>query len=263
MTHPDDQLAAYVDGSLAPEERSVVEAHLEGCVRCRDEVALAAGARTALAELAGPVDVPAEVGRPAIDEAARRGADVRTATDHPRWYRWVGGVAAAAAVVLGIAITIPALRGGDADTSAEMAADGAGASAKASSGPRSVEKLEGNLTAADLPGLADPVRDTLAAGAAAEDQDASAPQATEDVEFAAADRAAAAAACLRTAFPAVTAAPLRIVEIRFERTPAYGGVYFVAGGTETEFGTFEFDVLQVVVASRADCSLLATSPVTP
>jgi anti-sigma factor RsiW len=35
MRHPEDELTAYLDGALAPAERTFVEAHLAGCARCR------------------------------------------------------------------------------------------------------------------------------------------------------------------------------------------------------------------------------------
>ena len=54
-THPEDLLAPYVDGSLGTDERAVVEAHLAGCDRCRDEVDLARPARAVLASLEATV----------------------------------------------------------------------------------------------------------------------------------------------------------------------------------------------------------------
>ena len=38
VTHPLDQLAAFVDGTLATAERAVVDEHLRSCARCRGEV---------------------------------------------------------------------------------------------------------------------------------------------------------------------------------------------------------------------------------
>src|SRR5947209_6846293 len=51
MNHPEELLAEYVDGSLQQDERAVVDAHLVGCERCRQEVALATRARAALSPL--------------------------------------------------------------------------------------------------------------------------------------------------------------------------------------------------------------------
>ena len=41
MTHPLEQLAPYVDGSLTGPERLEVERHLASCAQCRSEVAVA------------------------------------------------------------------------------------------------------------------------------------------------------------------------------------------------------------------------------
>ena len=45
MSHPDDLLADYVDGTLDEGARADVDTHLLGCERCRDEVRLAASAK--------------------------------------------------------------------------------------------------------------------------------------------------------------------------------------------------------------------------
>src|SRR6185436_3517289 len=37
-THPDDQLAWYVNGTLAGTEQQAVAAHVRECARCRDEI---------------------------------------------------------------------------------------------------------------------------------------------------------------------------------------------------------------------------------
>jgi hypothetical protein len=301
MTHPEDQLAGYVDGSLTPAERAVVDAHLSGCDVCREELALASAAAAALATLPRTVAAPDAVGRDAIEEAAAGPAASASsgggspddwtsasppaaAPDHPRWYRWAGAAAGAAAVVLALAIAIPSLNGGDDDSGGTLAAEDAvgGAASMTEAAAPDIERIAGNLGPTDLPELAGPVKDGLRTGAIstapdADDQTgdgdevpgaegqgaASSSGFVEPTSAPAADRRTTATACLRSAFPAVQSAPLRLVELRFAKTPAYGGVYFVPGGTETEFGTFEFDVLQVIVASRADCTLLSTAPVRP
>jgi hypothetical protein len=287
MTHPEDRLADYVDGSLTPEERSVVDAHLASCEVCREEVALATTAFRSLRALPRTVGTPPEVGRDAIDEAAAppgspvhasrddwsSEASPAAAPDHPRWYRWAGAAAGAAAVVLALAVAIPTLTGDDDGTGGTLAAEDSGGTAMTEAAASDIERIAGNLGPTDLPALAEPVREAVQDGAIS----AAAPTAqadaggegsgdstlSEPTASPAADRRADAVACLRSAFPAVTDPPLRLVELRFQKTPAYGGVFFVPGGTETEVGTFEFDVLEVVVASRADCTLLSASPVRP
>ncbi len=185
-------------------------------------------------------------------------------------------------MVLAIAVAIPTLNGNGDDSGRTLAAEDAvgGAASMTEAAAPDIERIAGNLAPTDLPGLAGPVKDGLQTGAIsaapeAGDQIGDGAEApgtegqgpetslVEPTAAPAADRRTTASACLRSAFPAVQSAPLRLVELRFEKTPAYGGVYFVPGGTETEFGTFEFDVLQVVVASRADCTLLSAAPVRP
>ena len=270
MNHPDDLLAPYVDGSLSSGERAVVDAHLAGCERCRDEVELAGGARAALAGLRGPVDVPTRVGSAAIEEAGGS----RSAQGHPGWYRWIGGAAVAAAIVLAVAIAVPTLTGGDDGSGGSLAAEDAvsGASGGASGAP-TVERIDGNLSASDLPGLAGPVRAAALAGdGATQAPDATAvPDAGGEIGFAeasalpaAAGRLATAVDCLHTAFPPLADTELRrLLEIRFEGTPAYAGVFFAAAGTGSGDATWEVDTLQVIVASRDGCALLSTAAVTP
>jgi anti-sigma factor RsiW len=54
VTHPKDDLTAYLDGALAPARRAEVEAHLVGCAACRAEHARLAVTVTALGALPLP-----------------------------------------------------------------------------------------------------------------------------------------------------------------------------------------------------------------
>ncbi len=103
MTHPEDLLADYVDGTLPDRERAAVDAHLGTCPVCREEVELARAAVAALATLEEQ-DVPLGVRGPILAEAGRRFED-RRAT---RWQRaaWAVGGAAAAALVLVVALNV-------------------------------------------------------------------------------------------------------------------------------------------------------------
>lgn len=96
--HPDELLAEYVDGTLGPEARGRVEAHLAGCVRCRDEVAMAREGREALAALP---ELPAPAG---LDLAVRRRRS-------PRRWRVLAPVAAAAVLVAGAIVVLGQLGG--------------------------------------------------------------------------------------------------------------------------------------------------------
>jgi hypothetical protein len=63
--HPDELLAAYVDGSASPSASDLAEAHLSGCERCRDEVLIARRALAALRtlpELETPWEDPSAMG---------------------------------------------------------------------------------------------------------------------------------------------------------------------------------------------------------
>jgi hypothetical protein len=88
--HPDILLAEYVDGTLPPDARAEVDAHLLGCDRCRREIELAEEARGAL--LALP-QAPAPEGLLLAVRRRTGRRPTRPAT------RWVAGVAAAAVLV--------------------------------------------------------------------------------------------------------------------------------------------------------------------
>jgi putative zinc finger protein len=80
--HPDQLLAEYVDGTLGPDDRGGVDAHLAGCPRCREDVALARAARerlAALPELPAPADLELAVERPGPSRAWRVAAPIAAA----------------------------------------------------------------------------------------------------------------------------------------------------------------------------------------
>lgn len=105
MTHPKDDLTAYLDGALAPARRAEVEAHLAGCAACRAEHGRLALAVTALGALLPPPE-PSHffstrlAARLAAEPAPRAGALARLLA-----WRWrlavpALGLAAVAAVAL-------------------------------------------------------------------------------------------------------------------------------------------------------------------
>lgn len=260
MTHPEELLAGYVDGTLDGDDRADVERHLASCARCAGEVAAARRARATLRALPTPV-APSEVGSRAIGEARAGGASTsRAASAAPAWSRWAAGLAAAAAVVLGLVVVVPDVVGGGED------AGTAGGSMEAADAPgglsvaTTVERV-GDLAAEDLAAFASQARD-LVRGAEDGDGGAVAPEAAGDdvgVE-ATGDDVAEVARCLRRAFPSLATAPVRLLTGSFEGTPAYVGVYLVAsepGGDP--------DVIQVIAAARRGCRVLssAAAPVAP
>jgi hypothetical protein len=253
MTHPEELLAGYVDGTLDGDDRADVAGHLASCARCAGEVAAARRARATLRALPTPV-APAEVGSRAIAESRAGGAPGSRA---PAWGRWAAGIAAAAAVVLGLVVVVPNLGGGGED------AGTAGAGAEAADAPgglsvaTTVERV-GDLAAEDLAAYASQARDLLRG--AEEDGGAVAPEATDAGVEAASGDVAEAARCLRGAFPSLATDPVRLLTGSFEGTPAYVGVYLVA----SEPGA-DADVIQVIAAARRGCRVLssAAAPVAP
>ena len=132
MSHPEDLLADYVDGTLAERERAVVDAHLHGCARCSAEIRQAEAARAALSELED-VPVPFGVTGPVLAEAGRR-FERRRGVVWER-FQWAAGLAAAAALIVVVALNVG---GGDARNAATPAT--ATAATGGTAAPRGVPK---------------------------------------------------------------------------------------------------------------------------
>jgi anti-sigma factor RsiW len=98
--HPEILLAEYADGTLTPQARAEVDAHLADCATCREDLALARNARAALGILP---EVPAPEGLTLnVRRRARRPATPRTG-------RWVAAAAAAALLLIGGVVVIRAV----------------------------------------------------------------------------------------------------------------------------------------------------------
>src|SRR5438034_262185 len=89
MTHPEEHLSGYVDGTLATDERAEVDAHLATCATCREEIELATRAVTMLRELP-EVPVPFGTTRPVMAEAGK----ARTSRARRPWGGRTQGAAA-------------------------------------------------------------------------------------------------------------------------------------------------------------------------
>ena len=106
-----EQLGAYALGALEPRERGEVDAHLQECPGCREQLARLAAlpgllARLVPEEAADPVPVQVDVGERALTAlAARRRARRR------RRQRWGAGLAAAAVGALAVGLVV--VPGGD------------------------------------------------------------------------------------------------------------------------------------------------------
>jgi len=246
MTHPEELLSGYVDGTLPNEERAVVDAHLAGCAICREEVELAGEALMAL-EALEERPAPFGVTGPVMAEAGRR-FERRGAV----WQRvqWGAGLAAAAALVLVVALN---LSGGSPETlraanpNAEAGAEGPAASMAAEDArPPKLERQRAvSYDDAGVRSLALGAEDFARKDDAAVETDAG------DVEFAAQDERGAAIECLRT-----SSAPLddprdtlvRLIEAQYQGTPAYFAVFLESPG-----GNQPADSAIVWVVATRDC----------
>jgi anti-sigma factor RsiW len=233
MTHPEELLAGYVNGTLTDPERAAVDAHLPTCERCREELDLASRAVAAL-ETLEEVPVPFGVTGPVLAEGGRR-LEKRGAK--AQRYQWIAGLAAAAAIVAVIAINIGSSGDGDRERAAPAAAAGGGAAGGGASGKVKLEVQSGvNYRGAEgVRALAEGAARSYASEAAApvpsatsEAMDATVGGAQE--RFA---NAAPALRCLSTAgVPLHDPANqlVRLVEAKYSGTPAYFAVFLGGPG---------------------------------
>lgn len=251
MTHPEELLAGYVDGTLRDDERAVVDAHLEGCDLCREEVELARGAVAALATLE-ELPVPLGVTGPVLSEA-RRAPD---RTRGVRWQRlqWAAG-AAAAALVLVVAVNL-SLGGPDDDGPASTAGGDAALEAPAESAEGGAARDVG-LEVQDANYREEGIR-SLAEQIAAEEEERSAqdasPPAVETELAAPASSPRAALDCLRTGEAPVDDPAhelTRLIQAEYQGTPAYIAVFLKSPGAGQPA-----DRVVVWVVASDDCRLL-------
>jgi anti-sigma factor RsiW len=267
MKHPGPQLTDYLDGTLAPDARAAVEAHLTSCATCREEVRLASAGRqiaTGLPEPATPPGLADAAIQEARGLAAGRAPEVvpidSGSRPRPTTSRWLA-IAGAAAVVVLIAVAAPRI--GRPGTVQEAAAPAA-AAASAVPAATAVEVRHANVTFARLASAAQSLRSTAdfaGAGAGASPEvtnGASAPSPVLPPVFdgsleASPERLPAATQCLEQAFEQEATGTLtRVVQARYEGTPAYFGLYAVgpgAGLPPTQ--------LRLLVASVNGCEILA------
>jgi anti-sigma factor RsiW len=262
VTHPEDLLSDYVDGTLGDTQRAAVDAHLQGCATCREEVALARGAVTALGSLE-EVPVPFGVTGPVLAEAGRRFERRRKAT----WERlqWAAGLAAAAALIFVVVLNMgedesrPAF---DAATGASAATAAGGAEAgserqRFAAGFEGLERQQG--VNYDEGGIRAVARDSATAlNAEAPGAEMAAPTTDGALTFASADRAIS---CVRRSGAPVgdpRDTLIRLIEAEFDGTPAYIAAFLESPGADQPP-----DKVLIWVAAIDGCRFLsgATQPV--
>jgi len=230
MNHPYELLADLMDGTLDEGDLAGVQAHLDACASCREDLANAtAGARAARSL---PVeDPPADLHRRVVGAAGGHGT--------PSWYRWAG-VAAAAAVVVAIAIALPNVGKDPAD----IMSDSGGAAA---------ERTESAPTAG---GVVVGVEDRNYDAQALEDlarSETGAQVTSNPAEDATFGNPTAAVRCVSRAFGNQQAGRLtRVIRARFEGEEAYIAVYLEGPGADQPP-----DTVAVWAASSKDCTILS------
>jgi anti-sigma factor RsiW len=229
MTHPEELLAGFVDGTLEDPERAVVDAHLQTCETCREELDLARGAKGALASLP-EVPVPFGVTGPVLAEAGRRFE--RRAATRGR-IQWALGAGVAAALVLVVALNLNVGHSGREAGPGTLAADSATTGAAAGGAGAESAPAVGLERQPDVSYDDAGVR-SLATEAATERSTVAiqAPQPSAgETSFSDSEPAIA---CLRTAEAPVdepaTDQLVRLIEARYRGTPAYIAVFLQSPG---------------------------------
>ncbi len=261
----------YVDGTLGSDATAQVEAHLEGCATCREEVRLARMGARAAGSLPEPAP-PAGLAERAIAEANRvageRHPEVeaissshRRRPNAPRW----AAIATAAAVVIAIALIGPKL-GQAPSTVAQEGAAGARVVPAAYPRPSAVAIQHTNYTTDGLVKTTQRLRSAaVEAGTAEVDGDATMAPSMSDAaagfsaqgSLTAADswsvrRVPSATSCLTRAFGDPQGTLWRIILARFEGQQAYIGAYLVSPGAGLPATELRIDV-----ASVRGCDILA------
>jgi len=256
MTHPEELLADYVDGTLNDEQRAVVDAHLPGCATCREELELARSAVAALASLED-APVPFGVTGPVLAEAGRRFERRRIVV----WERlqWAAGLAAAAALVVVVALNVGG--GSDRDGAASVESSTAGDAGPEGAAPEGgaaetalAFAFQGLEMQNDVNYVADGIS-SLAIDAAEVISGRATGEAGDNQRYAPADEALA---CIeRSGAPTVDDPRdtlMRLIETQYEGTPAYIAVYAESPGAGQPA-----DTVVVWAVAKAGCRILTTA----
>jgi anti-sigma factor RsiW len=251
MTHPEELLAGYVDGTSSAQERAAVESHVAGCAKCRREIALATSARSALRSL-DEVPAPAGIGSLAVREASGdRAAPAAGGT--PRWYRVGGIVGAVAAGLLIFTLILPHVgQSGDGGGGDQRALSGAERDAGAGKlyAASGIEIQHENYDNTSLTALVSSYAADSSAGGAAVGT-AAAPAPSSMGSQAQTDKALA---CIVGSAPDATGELQRLIRARFEGTPAYLAVFIDGPGAGQPA-----DRAIIWVFATDDCRILSSS----
>jgi len=246
MTHPEELLAGYVDGTLSLSERGVVDAHLPGCAKCREELSLASAVVPTLASLP-EVPVPLGVTGPVLAEA-RGHATSRAGSRFGKVQR-VLGLAAAAALVLVIALNLPNFGG-----NSTQRAEGQGGAVPATA-PSPLTKDAVGLEQRNVNYDTDSVQALAktAADAAKETFSASDSGATGTALAAASD---VAIGCLQRSGAEFSSSSrlVELIDARYRDTPAYLGVF-----VQSPSAGKPADHAVVWIVAKQDCSFLSAA----
>jgi hypothetical protein len=247
MTHPEELLAGYVDGTLSPSERGVVDAHLPGCEQCREELSLASAIVPTLASLT-EVPVPLGVTGPVLAKA--RGQVASRAGSRFGGVQRGLGLAAAAALVLVIAVTLPHLGGNGQQRAAAPAQGGAAPAPNPSPFMESAVGLEKRRVDYDTDSVQALAKS--AADAAKETFSAS-DSATGSALTAASDEAIG---CLQRSGAEFSdmSRLVELIDARYRDTPAYLGVFVQSPGANKPA-----DHAVVWIVAKQDCSFLSAA----
>jgi hypothetical protein len=240
MNHPYELLTELMDGTLDEGDLARVQAHLDACVSCREDVAHATAGREA-ARLLPQATAPPDLHQRIVAAAGGRGHGA------PGWYRWAG-VAAAAAVVLTIAIALPNVGGGGNERGA-VPQDAAGRLEAEQDAPGVVVAADDVATSVQDRDYSEEGLQRLANAsrpdAASSGQEAA--PTSEIVDPAAVVRCVAQATQDRT-----TGRLTRLIQATFEGRDAFIAVYLEGAGADQQP-----DLVALWVAARDNCSLLS------
>jgi hypothetical protein len=250
MSHPEEHLAAYVDGTLGARERAEVDAHLRSCPTCTEEVELAGRAYSLLGALP-ELRVPPST----IRSKAKGGRVIRP--ERFRRVQWAAGLAAAASVAAILALSLvghsgsptgngPALSQRSPSSASEGSVVGRPGANYDAAGVRALAAQIARQTArhheVNVLGSADTTSGAGASGTVS-------PTSKSAQQVFSSALAASPAGCVRSGagLPA-SDRPAAVIEAKYLGTPAYIGA-FIRRGTRSS--------VEVWVVGRRDCRILA------